>query len=225
MKRIILTLALLLLCSLTFAQTDSATIAHPADQSVIEFDNKINWDGIIALCALCVSIVSIVFTVIQLKIQRTHNKKTVKPIGRIKMGDYQNNIFVKIENNGVGPLIVRQVLIKNKTLQTTKSFIDILPADLTKRITWTNFTGSYESRTIIPGQSLELIVWTINDSYKKIDSETEREAKIDQDRSELRKALKDVSVSLSYTDIYEKEEFRHELTSQEFNDWYGRHEE
>ena len=225
MKRQIITLTLLLLCTLSFAQTDSATsVVKMTSQSSVEFENKINWEGIIALCALVVSVVSIVFTIIQVQLQRTHNKKTVKPIGRIRIGDYQSNIYVKIENSGVGPLIVRQILIKNKTLETKKSFIDILPADLTKRVVWTNFTGSYEGRTIIPGQSLELIVWTINDSYKKIADENERETKINQDRSDLRKALKDVSVSVIYTDIYEREEFKHELTNDEFKDWYGRHE-
>jgi hypothetical protein len=206
--------------SLTFGQAES-TISTGKTSTVngVDFKNEINWEGIIALCALFVSVVSIVFTIIQVQLQRIHNKKTVKPIGRIRIGDYQNNIFVKVENNGVGPLIIKQILIKNNTLQTTKSLIDILPADLTKRITWTNFTGSYEGRTIIPGQSLELIVWTINGSY-----EGKTQDVIEKDRNDLRKALKDISVSVSYTDIYEKDDFKYELSSDEFSSWYGRHE-
>lgn len=184
----------------------------------MEFKNEFNWDTIIALS---VSIVSIVFTYVQVRIQRTHNKKTVKPIGKIRIGDYENNIFVKLENSGVGPLIIKQILTKNKTLLTTKSFIEILPSELQNRIVWTNFTGSYEGRTIIPGQSLELIVWTINDSYKKMQNADDR---IAQDRNDLRKALKDVCISISYTDIYEEEEFKEELSNAEFNSWYGRHE-
>jgi hypothetical protein len=218
--KLIITLTFLIICALTFAHTDSTiSIVKNTTQNGVEFENKINWDGIIALCALIVSVVSIVFTVIQVQLQRIHNKKTVKPIGRIRIGDYQNNIFVKLENNGVGPLIVKQILTKNETLNTTESFVGILPADLTKRITWTNFTGSFEGRTIIPGQSLELIVWTINSSYNN-----KTEAIIEKDRSDLRKALKEVSVSVTYTDIYEKEEFKHELTNDEFNSWFGRHE-
>jgi len=187
----------------------------------MEFKNELNWDTLIALVVL---IVSILFTYVQVRIQRTHNKKTVKPIGRIRIGDYQSNIFVKLENSGIGPLIVKQILIKTQTLQTTTSFIDILPSELTKRITWTNFTGSYEGRTILPGQSLELIVWTINDSYKRIENEADREAKINKDRDDLRKALMEVSVSTTYTDIYEKDEFIEELGHEEFNSWYGRHD-
>jgi hypothetical protein len=170
------------------------------------------------MIALSVAVVSIVFTYIQVKIQRTHNKKTVKPIGRIRIGDYQNNIYVKVENNGVGPLIIKQILIKSKSSQTTKSLIDILPTDLAKRITWTNFTSHYEGRTIIPGQLLELIVWTINSSYEG------KSDVIEKDRNDLRKALKEISVSITYTDIYEKEDFVHELSSAEFSSWYGRHE-
>ncbi|MCZ2472470.1 hypothetical protein G9H62_06445 [Aquirufa ecclesiirivi] len=210
MKRII-TLVFLTINVLAYGQIDSTK------NSGIEFKNELNWDTIIALS---VSIVSIVFTYIQVRIQRTHNKKTVKPIGRIRIGDYQNNIFVKVENNGVGPLIIKQILIKRDTLQTTKSLIDILPNDLTKRITWTNFTGSYEGRTIIPGQSLELIVWTINSSYEGKSNDI-----IENDRNDLRKALKEISVSVTYTDIYEKEEFMHDLSREEFSSWYGRHEQ
>ena len=206
---------------MTFGHSESTiSTIKTSSESGLDFKNEINWEGIIALCALVVSVVSIVFAIIQVQLQRIHNKKTVKPIGRIRIGDYQNNIFVKVENNGVGPLIIKQILIKSKTLQTTKSLIDILPADLTKRITWANFTGSYEGRTIIPGQSLELIVWTINSSYKGKAKDV-----IDKDRNDLRKALKAISVSVTYTDIYEKEDFKHEISSDEFNSWYGRHEE
>jgi hypothetical protein len=184
----------------------------------MEFKNELNWDTIIALS---VSIASIVFTYIQLRIQRTHNKKTVKPIGRIIIGDYENQIFVKLENSGVGPLIIKEILTKNKKIQTTNSFISILPDDLKRRITWTNFTGDYQGRTIIPGQSLELVVWTINQSYEKTASGDER---IFKDRNDLRKALKDICVSVNYTDIYENEEFTHELNNEKFNACYGRHE-
>lgn len=221
MRKLTTTLSFLIICSLTFGQADSTiSTVKNSTENAIDFKNEINWEGIIALCALVVSVVSIVFTVIQVRLQRIHNKKTVKPIGRIRIGDYQSNIFVKIENNGIGPLIIKQILIKSKVLQTTKSLIDILPTDLTKRITWTNFTGSYEGRTIIPGQSLELIVWTINSSYDGKSQDV-----IEKDRSDLRKALKDISVSVCYTDIYEKENFKHELTTEDFSSWYGRHED
>lgn len=218
--KLILILILLIPCSLIFGSTDTtSSVVKNRNINGIELLNEINWDRIIPLCALVISIVSIIFTIIQVQLQRIHNKKTVKPIGRIRIGDYQDHIFIKIENNGLGPLIIKQILTKNKFKNTTESFIDILPQELTIRIPWTNFTGAYEGRTIIPGQSLELIVWRINGSYDGKAQEV-----IDKDRSDLRKALQDISISVTYTDVYEVEEFKHELTNEKFNYWYGRHE-
>jgi len=197
---------------MTFGKVNISKVSN-----CIEFKNELNWDTIIALF---VAIISIRFTYVQVNTQRIHNKKTVKPIGHIRIGDYEDNIFVKVENHGVGPLIVKNILIKRKKLQTTNSLIDILQTEITKNIIWTNFTESYEGRTILPGQSLELIVWTINSSY--INKPTED---IEKDRNNLRKALKEISVSITYTDIYEEEDFLKELSNDDFSSWYGRHEE
>ena len=79
------------------------------------------------------------------------------------------------------------------------------------RITWTNFTGDYEGRTILPGHKLELIVWSINESYHKLPQE-----RIELDRNELREALCDASVTLTYTDIYEEKEFKYEHGTDKF---------
>jgi hypothetical protein len=173
----------------------------------------------IDIYSFCLSIIAIGFTAFQAITQRIHNKKTVKPIGRIRIGDYEDNIFVRIENSGVGPLIIKKVSIQNGKLHTTRSLIDILPADLTKRIDWTNFTKEYEGRAIIPGQALELIVWTINSSYENKSSDV-----IEKDRRDLRKALKELSISMIYTDIYEEKNFEHEQKNDYFRDCYGRHD-
>jgi hypothetical protein len=183
----------------------------------MKFLCAVNWELVIAFFALIVSVTSVLFTYWQTKLQREHNFKTVKPLGRIRTGDYENKIYIRVDNNGAGPLIIKEIITKNKSIETKSAVIDILPNDLTKRITWTNFTGAYEGRAILPGEPLELIVWSINQSYESLPLE-----RVKQDRDELRKALSNVKIRLVYTDIYEKNEF---IFESDFSDWYGRHKE
>jgi hypothetical protein len=174
----------------------------------------IDWtpEAVIALCALIVSILSVIFTWFTLKYQRLHNYKTVRPIGIIVAGDYENKIFIRLDNSGIGPLIIKKVVVKNKTLEAS-TVIDIIPTDLSKRIVWTDFAAALEQKTIPAGQQLNLIVWTPN-NYQD-----DNHGRISQDRTDLRRALKDVTVTLSYTDVYERNVFKDERSL----DWFGRH--
>lgn len=52
-------------------------------------------------CALIVLVVSIIISVGTLKIQRTHNEKSVKPFGQIILNDYENQITIDIRNVGI----------------------------------------------------------------------------------------------------------------------------
>lgn len=180
-----------------------------------QIENTKNWEVIIACGALIVSVASVIFTWRQLKMQREHNLKSIKPIGRICIGDYENKIYVAIENCGIGPMIINEILTKNSIHQTKEKFIDILSEELADRIVWTDFTGRYPGRSILPGAMLNLLVWTPNDSYK------DKQESIEIDKKDLRNELKDVKLFVSYKDIYESTTYKTEL---DFNDWFGRHE-
>ena len=172
---------------------------------------------IIAFLALIVSIVSIVFTAIQVNIQKTHYKNLVKPISKIGLGDYENHIFLKISNNGLGPLIVKKITVKNKYLTTESSFIDILPKEFAKSTHWENYTTKYEGRVLRQGQYLELISWK-----QSIAEEYHSPKKVKEQRDALRSCLKDVSIDIKYTDIYGKEEFSEYLS---LNEWFSRYDD
>ena len=64
-----------------------------------------------AIAALFVSLLSIILTSLNLWMQRTHNRKAVLPIGHITVGDYENDIFVRLRNDGVGPLLIESATI------------------------------------------------------------------------------------------------------------------
>lgn len=168
---------------------------------------------IIASGAFLVSIASLCFTSRELKLQRQHNYKAVKPIGNIVVGDYENKIFIRIDNDGIGPLIIKKLTVKNQE-RTKDTIIDIIPAEISKRIQWSDFATSLEKKAIPAGQKLNILVWEINDTYKHLGQE-----KIIKDRTDLRDVLKDITMTLDYTDVYEVKKYQIE---QSLN-WFGRH--
>lgn len=40
--------------------------------------------------------------------QRTHNKKSVLPLGFISLANYEDLLRIKIINTGIGPLIIKK---------------------------------------------------------------------------------------------------------------------
>jgi hypothetical protein len=64
--------------------------------------------------AIIISLLALLATFYQLYLQRLHNEKSLKPIGQIDVGDRKKHIYVHIQNNGLGPLIIDKVVfIKN----------------------------------------------------------------------------------------------------------------
>jgi len=172
-------------------------------------------DDPIALGALVISVISLLFTFFALKYQREHNFKSVKPIGLISPGDYEDDIFIRIDNNGIGPLIIKKIEVKRKT-ETANSLIDIIPEDLNNRIVWATYLKNIEDMAIIGGDSLTLLEFIPNYNDTEIKFETWENLK-----TELRQVLKDVSLFVEYTDIYEKKRYS---VSKSF-EFYGRHYE
>jgi hypothetical protein len=174
---------------------------------------KTNWtpETVIALSALFVSIASVFFSARALRIQREHNYKSLKPIGVISAADYENKIFIRVDNCGVGPLVIKEVIVKNKTINAS-TVIDILPDQLIARITWADFATNLESKSIPVGENLHLLRW-------EADEIGFEQQKTIEDRRDIRNALKDITVIVEYTDIYEKNIFKVERSME----WFGRH--
>lgn len=177
-------------------------------------EESFNWsDYLSQFLALFISVVAVYYTWRGLKIQREHNYKSVKPIGQIRLGDYQSKIFIRIMNSGTGPLILKKVLVNGTELKSNEGLIHTLPLELRERIVWTNFTSNYINRAIPVNEDLEMIVWSINSHY-----ENKSEEFIEADRKEIREELNKIHMKIIYTDIYEHELFEDELKF----DWFGR---
>lgn len=163
---------------------------------------------LIATLALIVSIVSIFIGAIALKIQRTHNRKSVKPIGNIMFSDYENNLAVNIKNSGVGPLIIKNLKVKNKNKEIKNNIIDFMPPH-PPDLPWSNYFANPIDFVIPPGEKLNLIKLSTEDI-------TELFATF---RDDVRRALMDLSIELEYKDIYDK---TMPVNERGLN-WFGRH--
>ena len=77
-----------------------------------------SWTAIFAVLA---SAVSFTIAAINMMMQRKHNRKSVLPIGHISVGDYENQIFVRLWNYGIGPMIIKRVVVvKEGDVEQTK---------------------------------------------------------------------------------------------------------
>ncbi|RCR67663.1 hypothetical protein DUE52_20685 [Larkinella punicea] len=60
--------------------------------------------------AVLISWLALAATLYQLYLQRTHNEKSLQPLGQIDLEDRQGHLYIHVTNNGLGPMIVDQLL-------------------------------------------------------------------------------------------------------------------
>lgn len=118
--------------------------------------------------SLIVSFLALLATFYQAHLQRVHNQKSVKPLAEINLRDRDGEMFVRICNNGVGPLIVDKVVFTKGDVQY-EYIQDCLDLDPT-----TYFhveVDNMNKKVIIPGGFLELFSNELNpkESAEKIE--------------------------------------------------------
>lgn len=168
--------------------------------------NLLNFDSntliaITSIFAVIISIVSMVFTVIFSLQQLKHNKNSVKPISAIKFSDYEDELAVKLENVGTGPLTIKKLVFKNESQESSTLIAMMPPIDQL----WTTFTESVDGWTIpVGGQLIFLKLHPESDAIKSL----------------VRKELSKITIYLEYMDIYNtKFQDRRSL------EFFGRHSE
>lgn len=177
-------------------------ISEEENESVssLNFDSN-SLTAITSICAVVISIISMIFTVIFSLQQLRHNKNSVRPISAIKINDYENQIAVKLENAGTGPLTIRKLRFKND-LQEFPTLISMMP-DINQL--WNTFTECVDGWTIPVGGQLTLL---------ELCPESE------EIKSLVRNKLSEITVFLEYTDVYNTTFY--DKRSLEF---FGRHSE
>lgn len=150
-----------------------------------------NWANVaIALLALIVAVVSILLSRATSRNQIRHNKLSVKPIPYFRFGDYENRLFVSIKNNGIGPLLVKKVIVSNN-YDSKSDLISWMPQH-PANVTWAHFSSVLSDRSILPSDEIMLIDLKghpddeVFQSYRKL----------------CRSALAPLTLSLDFSDIY-----------------------
>ena len=160
---------------------------------------KFDADNITSICTVIISVISLVTTIIFSRLQIKHNKNSVRPISAIKVSDYENDIAVKLENVGTGPLLIKRLRFKDR-LRESSTLISMMP-----KIDqlWTTFTGAVDDWTIpVDGKLILLELIPESDAVKDI----------------IRKKLANITVILQYEDIYGTKFY-----DQRKLDFFGRH--
>lgn len=136
-----------------------------------------------------ISVFALFISIITMFFQQKHNKNSVIPLGRIIVGDYEDDIFVKIVNSGTGPLIVEKLYCNLKNEKITDTLIELLEEILENEIA-TDFVEDITNRVISPNK--EIILFRIT-----------REEEIEEQlKKKLRQRLSDVTIEIKYKDIY-----------------------
>ena len=179
--------------------TGSETIDHP--RATVEFDKAGERDGdgtteadaktFWTVAAIFVSLVSLGTSIYFSWCARDHNRRSVKPLPFILTSDYEDRIRVSIQNNGTGPLILQKAQAK---LPDGRSghLIDLIPEPPTD-FRFSNFNRVQQFRAIRPGEQTDLLDAPID----------LKNAAHMAYRDWLRKSLGEMTVELTYTDIYE----------------------
>lgn len=162
--------------------------------------------AVAALLALFVSVVALLIAWWAARVQRHHNKLSVRPVPEVTVADFEDALRVKLRNHGSGPLLIKSLRVNgyNGTEKTLVAAVPALPGR-----PWTNFAGEIDGRALLPGSEIVLLEL----------ADTDRELGFGSSRDLARKALAVATVSLSYSDVYES---KFELYSKSLQ-WFGRH--
>jgi len=150
-------------------------------------------DVFVASISLLIAAASMLFGGISLIIQRSHNKKSLMPIGVINVANYENRLAISIINNGIGPMIIKKI----KTFKTSDPNISKdYPIDWFQgeNIGWVTYRKSMIDHAINSGKDailLEFSTSTTNENPEKI-------------RDKIRETLSGLTLSIEYEGVYRK---------------------
>jgi len=148
------------------------------------------------------TVLAFLATCCSLYIQRVHNAKSLKPLGQIELGDGKSRIYVHIQNNGVGPLIIDNLTFTRDGCQFS-TISNCLNLDA--KSYWHTTIDTVLKKVIQPNSHLVVFEKNIeNHSNEEIDR--------------IKKELTPISLKLNYRDIYDNSfSFERNLK------WFSRH--
>lgn len=148
-----------------------------------------------AAAALIVAVLALIVSLCGLASQRRHHVRSVKPLPIVTISDFEDSLKVELENNGLGPLVVKSIRVSHG--KETKPSLHAWMPPLSAGMIWTSAIGAISGRSIAPGGRLSLIELDWNEVEGEIaytDFILMRDA--------CRTILRELSISISHTDVY-----------------------
>jgi hypothetical protein len=120
-------------------------------------------------------------------------RDNLRPLAYIGVGDYQNRLFVKVVNNGTGPMIIKSITIDGAPEPLYKD----LPNPERWGVYWRHFVDDTAGRSVPAGGQLVLVdlYWGSKEKVSEA---------FDQAREAIRRVLGAITVRVEYTDIYNR---------------------
>jgi hypothetical protein len=148
--------------------------------------------AILAAVACVIAVISLQVSRKTLQHQHEHNRMSVRPLASIMVGDFENRLYVKLVNNGVGPMIITRLIVPGAT-EPNRALIFHMP-DLHPKVFWTTFVEDTSGRSIQPGSEIVLL---------DLDSASSASAgQFTLSRNLVRTALGKLALEVHYTDVY-----------------------
>jgi len=151
---------------------------------------------------IIISVLALLATLYQLYLQRVHDEKSLKPLPQIDFMDRGNLLYVHVQNNGVGPLIIEK-LIFTKDKKTFTRIDECLDID-TKAYDHVEIT-SLNKKVVMPGSFLEVF-------SREFDENMENEM------AYYRSQLSNLELKVEGVDIYDNKI----IVAKSFK-WFARH--
>ena len=153
--------------------------------------------------ATVISLLALLATFYQLYLQRVHNEKSLKPLVQIDLMDRGKLLYVRIQNNGVGPLIVEKLtFLKNgKSYSNLEDCLELSPR-------------SYQHLSIIESVKKVLVAG----SYLEVFSKQFEESSTDEELDSTRRQLAALTLRMDGLDIY-----NNKVTVERDLRWFMRH--
>ena len=153
--------------------------------------------------AITISVLALLATFYQLYLQRVHNEKSLRPLGQIDLIDINNQVSVRVVNNGTGPMIINRLTFFKEGNSYTK-IEDCLTLD----------SRSYQripvnetlQKVILPNASLDVFAAELAPFEEESQLET------------VRRELAFVTLRVHYRDIYDNQ-----FTLKRSLDWFSRY--
>ncbi len=137
--------------------------------------------------SILISWLALSATFYQLHLQRTHNGKSLQPLGQIDLEDRQGHIYVRITNNGMGPMIIDKLIF----IKDGKQYMTIVDCMELSARSYTQI-GVSESiqKVVLPHSHLTVFETRVEEQ----DSEDQVQ--------QIRQQLSSIALKVEFRDIY-----------------------